>query len=470
MDNAAGLKNDILRFAAKHRMFEKGGKVLVALSGGADSVALIRLLDEFADGIGITLAAAHLNHRLRGEESDRDERFVRDLCGTLRIPLLTGTEDVAAIAASDGAGIEETARKVRYRFLREAALRAGCAKIATAHNANDNAETILLNLTRGSGTRGLGGIPPVRGDIVRPLLCVTRSTIERYLSECGAEYMQDSTNFDTTYTRNKIRHMILPVLQEINPSFVERALDTAELLRGDGDYLDRCAEEFPLDCVHPPEADCRALLASEEAVAGRVVRRMYALARKTGEDDGAGYSEHTTALGLTKKHVDAVLALAASADPSGRCDLPKGVSAYRRYGKIALGPPRDTAPQWAEIPLAEGETRFGQWIIRTDIIAEKTDDHRDRHSGDTAYLKPELLAEGLYVRGGRTGDTFSPAGRGWTKTLKKMYIDMKIPCRSRAERPVIACESGICAVPGIGADKKFSADAPPLLRIVFCMA
>ena len=191
-------------------MLEDGEPVLVALSGGADSVALLRALQALA----YPVRAFHLNHCLRGAESDRDEAFCRALCAGLGVPLTVERIDVAAARAA-GEGIEAAARRIRYARLTAAAQG---AKIATAHTADDNLETMLFHLVRGTGPKGLAGIPPVRGQVIRPLLGVTRAAVEAYLHALGQDYVTDSTNADDAYTRNRIRHEVVPVLRQINPA------------------------------------------------------------------------------------------------------------------------------------------------------------------------------------------------------------------------------------------------------------
>ena len=209
---------------AAYDMLRSGEPVLVALSGGADSVALLHALR----ALGYPVQAFHLNHCLRGAESDRDEAFCRALCVRLGVELTVERVDVAAAAREQGNGVEETARRMRYARLQDAAQG---MKIATAHTADDNLETVLFHLVRGTGPKGLAGIPPVRGRIIRPMLRVERMQIEEYLASIGQDYVTDSTNADDAYTRNRIRHTVVPALREIQPSAAQAAARLGDLLR-----------------------------------------------------------------------------------------------------------------------------------------------------------------------------------------------------------------------------------------------
>ena len=263
------MKADLIQ---KYNMFPKGCRVLCAVSGGADSMCLLHWLYEIRGEYGFTLFAAHFEHGLRGEESVRDAEFSREQCRLLDIPFTLGRGRAAEFAEERKIGTEEAARDLRYRFLEETADRLGCDRIATAHNLNDNAETILMNLCRGAGTRGLAGIPPVRGRLVRPLLNTARDEIERYLAERGVPHMEDSSNRSDEYTRNRIRHQVLPLLVGENPSVLRAFCRSAELLREDDDCLCRQAEAFLQQHLKENTLPAKPLLALEPAVAARVFR------------------------------------------------------------------------------------------------------------------------------------------------------------------------------------------------------
>ena len=261
-------------FEEKYRMLPDGSRVLCAVSGGADSIYLLHYMLSISTERRIAVFAAHYNHLLRGWESDRDADFTQNTCEKLGVPLIIGCGDVRSFAEEKHCGLEEAARILRYHFLEETADTLRCERIATAHNADDNAETILMNLCRGSGTLGLSGIPPRRGRVIRPLLLTSRSEIEAYLSERQIPYIMDSTNKDDSYTRNRFRRFLKDFLIQENPSFLQAAARTAELLREDNNYLEMQANIFLQEHFDGVSIPGDALSKTEPAVATRVVRKL----------------------------------------------------------------------------------------------------------------------------------------------------------------------------------------------------
>ena len=307
-------------FEEKYGMLPDGCRVLCAVSGGADSIYLLHHLVSISAARQVTVFAAHFNHLLRGEESDRDAGFTQQHCAELGVHLVTGEGDVRGFAEERHCGLEEAARIMRYRFLEKTADELKCDRIATAHNADDNAETILMNLCRGAGTLGLAGIPPRRGRFIRPLLHTSRSEIETWLTAHSIPWVTDSSNADQAYTRNRFRRFMKDFLLEENPSFLQAAFRTAELLRTDNDFLDRCAERFLAENFDGTSIPGAALAAAEPAVATRVVRLLC----------GGNLSMERTC---------AVLRFAAGIEP-GVLELP-GRKIQRRHGRVFFPVPRD---------------------------------------------------------------------------------------------------------------------------------
>lgn len=256
-----------------------GGRVCVALSGGADSVSLLIVLNELREELGAELFACHLNHGLRGEESDRDERFCRGLCEKLGIPLYTRKISVSELAKKHES-IEQAARRERYAFFEEALSHFGANTLATAHNANDNAETVLLNMSRGTGLKGLCGIPPVRSfaagkyRVIRPLINCLRAEIEAFLRERGQDCVTDATNLSEDYTRNRIRRRIIPELAEINPSVIAVIGRMTGNLRADSDFLDSLAEKALAAAREGRGWNAAKLSALPDPIKARAIRRI----------------------------------------------------------------------------------------------------------------------------------------------------------------------------------------------------
>lgn len=224
---------------ADYKMIERGNAVVAALSGGADSVSLLHALKQLSERLGIEVSACHINHHIRGEESDRDMRFCEELCEKLQIPLVIREANVTELQQKHES-LEECARRVRYDFFAEVS---DGKKLATAHNSNDCAETVLLNMMRGTGLKGLCGVPPVRGNIIRPLIYCTRAEVEEYCSANGLTWVTDSTNLNVDYTRNKIRHIILPEMLKINGSLFPTMNRMEHSLRADSDFLEQMAAQ-----------------------------------------------------------------------------------------------------------------------------------------------------------------------------------------------------------------------------------
>lgn len=399
--------------------------MLCAVSGGMDSMYLLCRLRE----LGYDLAAAHYNHGLRGEESDRDEVFVRDFCEKQGIPFLSEKGDAAAWSRDRGLSVEEGARKLRYTFLARAAADMGAAVIATAHNADDNAETMLLNLLRGTGLRGLGGIPPERGNIRRPMLNISRAEIEAYIRTHGIPYVEDSTNGEDIYTRNRLRHEVMPVLRELNPAFVRTAGRTAELLRRDGEYLDWLAEEFVREHGRGNALPVKELTALPEAVMSRAVRRMG--------------GECVSAL-----QTGAILAL----QPGEVTDV-SGMRVGRTRDRLFFGireaepiPERPVVPdEWVLIPEAGLAARLATGESEPEEI------HR---SFNIFSFSCENIYGNMTIASRREGERFRPAGRSVSKSLKQVFQEQDIPPWERDGVPILRDEKGIIYVYGVGGDER----------------
>ncbi len=405
----------------QYSLLPRGGTVLCALSGGADSVCLLHWLYRLREEYSLRLVAAHYNHQLRGPQSDADEQFVRKLVSSLPdVELIVGTGDVADTAIRQKKGIEETARDMRYAFLQQTAASVRADVIVTAHNANDNVETFLLNLMRGCGLNGLCAIPPRRDNIVRPLLTTPRQEIEAYLTAYDLPHVEDGSNTNQRYARNRVRARLLPLLAQLSPGALDRITQTISRLRADEDYLQAQTQRmFPP--ATPVENGFR-VMASIVAVlptpiATRGVRAL--LEQLTGSGR------------CTAAHLHGVLSLCRSDDPSAEYVLPGNVLARRVYDQLELVRQASDAPAHIDLIPAvyagQPQTPFVFYIA--------------------ADCRPTLRAR-------RIGDRLTRPGRPGN-TVKKLMIDEKIPRHLRDTLPVVECHDRVAGVVGLGPDAAF---------------
>lgn len=410
-----------------------GARVLCAVSGGADSMCLLALLRELGC---FSLAAAHFEHGIRGEESLRDCAFVEEYCRENGVVCYTEHADVPRYAAANGLGLEEAAREQRYAFLERTAAERGYDWIATAHNLGDNAETVLLHLARGAGLAGLCGIPPRRGRILRPLLGLSRAEIEQVLRESGTPHVEDSSNGETRYSRNRIRAEVLPALRELNPSFEEAVARMGKLLRRDEEFLGALAQDF-LDAHFDGESlPAAELLGLHSAVSGRVLRRL--LPRAAEEE-----------------HIERALALCKGTERK-TLDLP-GVRLCCERGRLYFAP--DEPAPIPETEIAPGACFFlpeAGLTIRCEIAEQGEEIH---NSFKTYSLKYESISWPLRCSSPREGERYRPAKRGCTKTLRALFAEKKATQREKLSTPVFRDAEGVVLVPPFGAAERCAPSA-----------
>ena len=399
-----------------------GSTVLCAVSGGADSVCMLSLCKERGD---LRVLCAHLDHGIRGEESRRDAAFTEELCRAWDIPFFTERVSVPELAAAWGMGIEEAARKARYAFLERVAGEQGADRIATAHTMNDNAETVLLHLARGTGLRGLSGIPEERGIIVRPLLNCSREQVEAYLREKNIPWVEDSTNQNDDFARNRARHTALPAMERLHEGALSAIHRMTALAREDEDCLEQLAASL-LE-AWGDRLPAEELRKQHPAVARRVLRQW------TGWE-------------LSREHTDTLLALCAGKGASAAAEVPGG-RIVREYGYLKIA---EKAPE----PLGVYELRPGEsFSLTASGVAVRC---REETAGEiqksfTTFLFPyDKICGKLTLTSRREGDTIRLWGREGTRTLKKLMIEEKIPRSERELLPVIRDEKGVLAVYSIG--------------------
>ena len=440
MKNLTDLPGKLLAFSDSCDLLPQGCTVLCALSGGADSMALVSGLLAVAKDRDLTVLAAHYDHQLRGAESRRDADFVRTWCASRGIPLTMGTGDVAARAAQTGRGIEETARDMRYAFLTQTAEALGAQAIATAHNADDNAETVLLHLVRGTGLDGLSGIPPRRGIIIRPLLSVTRQEIEAWLTAQGIPWVTDSTNADPAYSRNRLRRDVMPVLRDLNPHFAETLAANLRHIREDRALLDGLARTTQEPTREPDGLSLSAndLTALPRPVAVRSIKQI--LAR---------LDRHQ----VSAVHLDSILDLAAKESPSAQITLPQGLMVRRVYDRVVFSVEAHAALPLTPKALAEpGTHTWGDWVI---TLEEALCPDHPVQSPCECWLRPAPFP--LVLRSRRTGDSLRLPGRK-QKTVKKWHIEEKIPRHLRDGLPLLTDgEDNVLTAAGLGPDEAHTA-------------
>ena len=379
---------------------------LCAVSGGLDSMCLLHLLTVWGRERNIPVTAAHFNHQLRGAESDRDEQFVRDWCGVRGVPFVSGRGNVRELAGREGMSLEEAAREARYAFLTKEKERLGCKYVLTAHHADDNAETMLLNLLRGTGLRGLTGIPAARDFLLRPFLQVTRAELAAYAAARDVPYVEDSTNALDDAARNVLRHQVLPVLKQLNPRAVEHMSRTAALLAADEAALASDCGRLLQGCKVIPGTSAEVPLSALDAVPAAI--------RSRG--------------------VLAVLELR-----QGQLSLPYGVTVCRK--KDALRFEKTQAPPAAQA-LSLGETAaFGPWRVTL-----------------TASPGREGMALSFPAGAALTVTAWDPRDRLNGRTVKRLCVDRGVSPADREMRPVLRVNGRAAAVPELGLDENFAPD------------
>ncbi|MBQ2425578.1 MAG: tRNA lysidine(34) synthetase TilS [Lachnospiraceae bacterium] len=401
----------VREYMKQNHMAEPGDGVLAAVSGGADSVCLLLVLKALEESLGIHVAAFHLHHGLRGAEADRDERFVRELCERLQVPLNTVREDVAGYAKTHGLSEEEAGRILRYQWLEKTAGEFGCRRIATAHHKDDQTETVLMNLFRGSGLRGLGGIRPVRllsGELtlIRPLLGINRQEIETYLLEEKEAWCEDSTNKELIYARNKVRNELIPWIREhINDRAEEHILKTAAFASQADEYFVSQAEKLLGDGLQDQEAsfseiDTVLFDSQPDIMKSYLIRAMIMKVSGSAKD-------------ISARHMDAIAALDG---PGGGTlvDLPYGLQAMRSYQKLII---RKAA--------VEQNARECGKTLQTKVFPWKKDMEIPKNQY-TKWFDYDKINDTLSVRTREPGDYFM-IGNGKTKKLHRFFIDEKIP-------------------------------------------
>ncbi len=438
-DFTLAIKNKVLKAIVDYSMLQDTTKIVVGFSGGADSVCLLHILNSLKDKCSFEVTAAHINHGIRGEEALRDADFARDFCENLGVDFKLLNVDCVKLAKENGESVEECGRRIRYGFFND--LSDDATKIATAHNSNDNAETVLFNLARGSSVKGGGGIPPVRENIIRPLIYCTRKEIEGYCFENNLQFVTDSTNLCDDYTRNKIRHNVLPVLEEINTEAVSNFAFFSANSREVSDFIKSEALKA-IACVDNGDGtyDVQKLLEYNIVI----VREALVII----------FNNQFSKI-LERKKIDEVCKLL---EVTGRIQLYGNIFAEVVKGKFRFFV-NDfiLKPETVSVESIPFETRFGEYKIKVQGISESSEKINKKLLDN--LIDCDKIVGNVFLRTRVEGDKITLFNRKVTKTLKKLFNEMNIPVEKRDLLPVLCDDEGVLWVYSIGVDARCRVDS-----------
>lgn len=415
----------------KFNMIPAGHKVIVGLSGGADSCCLLDILFRLREKYGFVLEAAHINHGIRGAEAERDELFVADLCDRLGIKLHILHSDIPALSRESGEGLEECGRRVRYEFF--AGLCDSGDLIATAHNADDRAETFLMNFTRGASLTGLCSIPPVRGNIIRPLIGCSKSEIISYCEDNGIRFVTDSTNSDTDYSRNRVRANVVGELKKINPAFVESSSRCIDSLCEIRDYFNSIVEKELDKCICNGGYDAGYIASLDPALSKRVIVRLCEVNSNVSPDS---------------KAVESVLENVRQG--KGSCMIPGGIKASVFHGVLYFDGCDNELPD--SVILRDGENRFADKIIY--VFNDENNSQICDNILFTYCIDCDKICGDITAGPRREGDTIHLFNRNCNKEIRRLLSEKGIPRERRNSVAVIRDESGVILLEGFGPCKR----------------
>ena len=427
-------------------MIDRGDRICVAISGGPDSVALLQFLSLLAGDYELRLVAAHVNHGLRGKESDRDELFVKELGASMAIPVKCTYVSIKEIKKKEGGSIENICRRERFKFLKELSRKEGLNKIALGHNLNDQAETIIMRFLRGSGVEGLKGMLPLRDErYIRPFLEVTRDEILAFLKNEGMQYVTDSSNMERVYVRNRIRRDLIPELRDsYNDRLVENLGQMADILREEDDYFESIVERTLKNWeIHLHGDAVRITISQFKSLHIAMQRRVikYLLERLSSKTMGIGYV-----------HVMAVVNLINGNRSNGSLDLPFCMKIEREYDTLILSKAKDESALRAAsftydvkipgiIDIREADMR-----IKIDLVDGEDNDFTDDRA---IYMDYNAIALPLEIRNVKEGERMQPLGMEGTKKIKEIFIDEKIPKKRRSRIPLLVDRKSVLWIMGV---------------------
>ncbi|QSZ27222.1 tRNA lysidine(34) synthetase TilS [Aceticella autotrophica] len=430
----------VLNTIKKYDMIQKNDTIVVGVSGGPDSICLLNILYELKDIYKIKLYVVHINHMLRGKEAEKDAEFVENMCRGMDIPFFLFKTDVKKYAVEMKYSEEQAGREKRYNAFNEILKKVNADKIAVAHNKNDAAETVLLNILRGTGTTGLAGIKPVNGNIIRPLIEISRKQIEDYLREKGLKFVVDRTNYEDKYNRNKVRLRLIPFIEDtFGVDIVENLYRTSRIIMEDNEYLDLHSEkvfdEIAIHCDEEIRLRIDGLIKQHDAVKKRLLRIAYK--KLKGDFDGLEYIHIEDILSLLRKQT------------SARIDLPFGIEVIKSYNNLIFRKHKEDKKNEYCVKLKiPGNTEVSDiGVFKTYIIDTK--DIKKIDMGKFCKMFDfDKINGSINIRQRKTGDIIHPLNMKGTKKLKEFFIDEKVPKEMRDNVPILAIGNVVLWVVG----------------------
>ncbi len=434
-ETKSNFESSVEKTVFRYKMIEEKDKVVVALSGGADSVSLLLSLRALAEKLSFSLFACHLNHMIRKETAVRDEEFSKALCDTLSIPFYSERVDIPAICEREKGSLETVARNARYNFFERAKAHFCAQRVATAHTMSDNAETVLFNLTRGTGTDGICGIPPKRDYFIRPLIHLSRQEVEEYLDACGQSFVTDETNSDEEYSRNFLRKNVIPQLKKLNPNLEDAIFRLSEGAREDREYFLSVAKDLAKEKMSAKE-----LSFLPQPLLKRYIRQLFSKSAEcaflSGKNaDDIAKAIFSTACDKKKRRICLSSKISAEISPDGLCFLNESES---------IG--NEKEDRFFDIPLVCGENIINEkyavfMTAQKDqtlpLIIKKQDIVYKLYK--KAALRSDIIDNSVFVRPRQEKDVFRLGGI--SRKLKKVFADMKIPQDERHLVPIVYTKS-----------------------------
>jgi len=444
--------NSVLITNKKYKMFFGGEKILVGLSGGPDSVSLLHILDNFKDKFRFTLSAIYVDHMLRPDETPSEIEFCKSLCNKLSVQFFVKSVDVKNFAKEQNLNIQEAARQLRYYAYEEKAWEIKADKIALAHTADDQAETLLMRLFRGSGTTGLSGIPPVRKHFIRPLIEIERKEIEEFLEQNKIDYITDSSNMKKDYLRNRIRLTLMPLLKNINPDITTVLSRTTALFRDEERYFEIIVTKSLMKMISRKTNERIELFLSPFEVMDKVIARRV-LRRVIDETKGLR--------GISFLNIEDIIDLVKNGKTGDRIYLPKGIRVIKDYSTLIL---TSEAPVVLGIYNVEipGETLLKESgiLLKSSIISKEEADNISKFGEGISFglFDFDRLKMPLMIRPRKNGDFFYPSGFGRRKKIQDFFVDLKIPRDERDRIPLLISDENIVWVVEHRSDERFRID------------